>query len=98
MVFTLSPAGLATSTKLNPRLVPGFAESSPAETKACRRGGRARARTLSRERTAADLPNDWRNVRREEGKRAVPSRKWLVLEFAPTLLTAPRLCKFRRVS
>src|SRR5678815_311972 len=85
MVLALSPDSRATSIKLNPRPVAGFVGSSAAENSACGRSGRASARTLSRDSTSADLLRDWRNVRREEDKRAVPSRSWLVLEFAPTL-------------
>src|SRR4029077_20552020 len=98
MVLALSPDSLATLMKLNPRAMPALTDSSFPEAKACNHRGRARAKTLSKNSTAADLPNDWRNVRREEDKRVVPSRSWLVLEFAPTLLRASRLCKFRRVS
>src|SRR5437016_2004737 len=95
MVFTLRPDARPTSTKFKPRLVPGLGESSGAEKNAC--SGRARARMPSRDNTAADLLTEWKNARREENKRVVPSRSWLVLEFAPTLLSASRLCKFRRV-
>src|SRR5438552_6260689 len=96
MVFALSPDSLATLMKHKTRLVPDYSDSPPAGNSACK--GRDRARTPCRDSTAADLLTDWRNVRREEDKRVVPSRSWLVLEFAPTLLSAPRLCKFRRVS
>src|SRR5712692_3911950 len=96
MVFALSPASRATLMKLKPRLVPSLADSSLVRKNAG--SGRDRARTPSRDSAAADLLTDWRNVRREEDKRVVPSRSWLVLEFAPTLLSASRLCKFRRVS
>src|SRR6185437_5067229 len=95
MVFALSPYSRATLIKLNPRPVTAFAGSSAAECNACAPSGRAIAKTLSRDSTSADLLRDWRNVRREEDKRAVPSRSWLVLEFAPTLFSALLLCKFR---
>src|SRR6476469_337763 len=95
MGFALSPDSRATSIKLNPRPVAGFAGSSAAENDASGRNGRASARTLSRDSTSADLLRHCRNVRREEDKRAVPSRSWLVLEFAPTLFSALLLCKFR---
>src|ERR1700687_5188513 len=93
MVFAFSPDSRATLIKLNPRPGPGFAGSSAVLKNARDLRGRARARTLSRDSTTANLLKDWRNVRREEDKRAVPSRSWLVLEFAPTLLSASLLCK-----
>ncbi|HEU0047407.1 MAG TPA: hypothetical protein VFQ43_07360, partial [Nitrososphaera sp.] len=45
--------------------------------------GRASARTFSSDSTSAERLSDWRNARREENKELVPSRVWLVLEFAP---------------
>src|SRR4026209_1285196 len=95
MVLALCPDSRATSIKLNPRPVAVLAGSSAAESTACAGSGRASAKTLSRDSTSADLLRDLRNVRREEDKRAVPSRSWLVLEFAPTLFSALLLCKFR---
>src|SRR5690349_16874930 len=96
MVFMLRPDARPTSTKFRPRTALGLGESSGAEKNAC--GVRARARTPCRDNTAADLLSDWKNARREQDKRVVPSRSWLVLEFAPTLLSASRLCKFGRIS
>src|ERR1700682_4218119 len=96
MVFASSPHSRATLIKLRPRPAAGFAGSSTREKSARELRGRASARTPSRDSTTADLLNDWRNVRREEDKSAVPSRSWLVLEFAPTLFSASLLCKFRR--
>src|ERR1041385_2490527 len=98
MVFALSPDSRATFMKLTVGPESGLAGSSADAENAGDCCGRAKERIASRESAAADLPNDWRNVRREEDKRVVPSRSWLVLEFAPTLLSASRLCKFRRVS
>src|SRR5258707_10014283 len=96
MVFAFSPDSRATLIKLRPRPAAGFEGSSTEEKSARELRGRARARTPSRDRTTADLLKDWRNVRREEDKSAVPSRSWLVLEFSPTLFSASLLCKFRR--
>jgi hypothetical protein len=81
--------------KLRPRPDPGFTGSSAAAKYARDLRGRARDRTLSRESTTADLHKDRTNLRREEDKRAIPSRSWLVLEFAPTLFSASPVCKFR---
>src|SRR6266849_6321459 len=109
MVFALRPASRATLTKLTPSPAPGFGEAvcatgegtAAAKPETGNRKllprGRANSRTRSKDSAAADLTVDWRNVRREEDKRVVPSRSWRVLEFAPTLLSASRLCKLRRV-
>src|SRR5580704_5532876 len=95
MVFAFSPDSRATLIKLRPRPAAGFPGSSVAPKNARDLRGRVSARTLSKDSTSADLLKDWRNVRREEDKRAIPSRSWLVLEFAPTLFCASLLCKFR---
>src|SRR5207237_10860861 len=97
MVFALSPDFRAMSTKLKPRAEPGFGASSLVR-KAGHRRGPVDERMLSKERITADLLRDWKNPRREENKRVVPSRSWLVLEFAPTLLGASRLCKLMEVA
>src|SRR5713226_7390959 len=81
MVLAFSPDSRATLIKLTPRPTPGFAgpsfaPSSGAGKNARERSGRASAITLSSESTTADLLSDWRNVRREEDKRTVPSRTW----------------------
>src|SRR5580693_2962963 len=96
MVFAFSPDSRATLIKLRPRPASGFAGSSVAAKNARDLRGRVSARTLSKDSTTADLLKDWRNVRREEDKTAVPSRSWFALEFAPTLFSASLLCKFRR--
>src|SRR3984893_8371506 len=96
MVFAFSPDSRATLIKLRPRPAAGFAGSSTDKKSARELRGRARVRTPSSDRPTADLLKDWRNLRREEDKSAVPSRSWLVLEFAPTLFSASLLCKFRR--
>src|ERR1700676_4545288 len=96
MVFAFSPDSRATLIKLRPRPASGFAGSSVAAKNARDLRGRVSARTLSKDSTTAAWLKDWRNVRREEAKTAVPSRSWFALEFAPTLFSASLLCKFRR--
>ena len=73
--LAFKPDSRATLIKLRPRPTVGFSgTSSGKNAREC--SGRARARTLSRDNTIADLLRDRRNVRREEDKRAVPSRGW----------------------
>src|SRR6266516_5916244 len=84
MVLAFNPASRATSTKLAPTEVLGFSEAKAAAGDPC--AGLASARTCSSGSTNAVRLRDLMNARREEDKREIPSRVWIVLECDATFI------------